>query len=143
MSLRRFYTRIENEETIQVYFFILNDTPIEECPICYETKNIETLSCHQCEKGFHLDCIESWFQTNTDRTCPHCRAKWKFEIDITEKPRILPIHVELDQYTPMPSYRLDRNNHNHNNRRRNGLTVMGSISGSISADNIIYNLFWT
>lgn len=133
-SLRRFYTRIENEEIIQTYFFVLNSSPIEdECPVCYEVKNIETLSCHECKKCFHLDCIESWFKTNTGRTCPHCRTKWKFEIDIQEKP--VPIHIELNQFTPIYRTRARDNSSSIIPRHRRDLTVRGTISGNIENRN--------
>jgi hypothetical protein len=146
MSVRRFYRRIERGEAIQQIFFILNLTLVEdECLICYEKieEHEETIQdnviCHECNKAMHLTCIERWFNENNFRKCPHCRTNWKFEIDITEKPK--PIRIQLDDYSVLPRYRnQDRDNeqeqeaeelHTIFNNRRQRLTVMGSIAGPI------------
>jgi hypothetical protein len=127
MSLRRFYRRINTEEVIQNIFFVLNTASIkDECPICYEQINdSENSICHECKKPMHLSCIESWFNTNEMRTCPHCRSNWKFEIDIIEKPK--PIYIELGEYSEMPDYRRTSDQVSVNR-----LTVRGSVSGSIN-----------
>ena len=144
MSLRRFYTTEETDEAVQTYFFILSQVLCtEECPVCFETtENKENVLCHECEKCFHLNCIEEWFETNTSRPCPHCRTPWKFEIDIVVKEP--PTYIELDEYTPMPDYRRcntntsQRNQHNQRNTNQYNrytipnLTVRGSIAGRIN-----------
>jgi len=137
MLIRRFYKQIEDKEIIQRFFFILNLLYIEEeCLICYECiqdkqdkqneqneqeQNEENIMCHECNKVMHISCIEKWFEENNKRTCPHCRTKWKFEIDIIEKPA--PVYIELDEYSLIPNYK----------NRNNTLTTMGTISGPINA----------
>jgi hypothetical protein len=125
MSLRRFYNRIEGEEAICQYFFILNLIHVEEdCLICLEAIKHpeENVECHECNKILHLSCIERWFAQNDMRKCPHCRTNWKFEIDIVEKPK--PIIVELDDYSIMPTY-------NQTRTSRDRITTRGSITGNI------------
>lgn len=135
MSLRRFYLRIDEEKVCREYFFILNEVnenKDDECLNCYDKiNNIENVKCHICHKCFHIECMESWFKSDSGklaRTCPHCRSKWKFEIDIMEKPII----IETDEFTHMPKYKLSLNS------RNDRITINGSISGPVH-DN--YNVF--
>jgi hypothetical protein len=133
MSLRRFYTRIENEETIQYYFFVLNLftftlTDDHDCLVCLDKiKNNDYVICHECKKALHLTCLEGWFNINNERKCPHCRSKWKFEIDIIEKPH--KIMIELDNYSVIPNYKNDYIVEN------NRITIRGSITGPININN--------
>lgn len=54
---------------------IENNTPTE-CIICLENINSTTTNLTlSCQHTFHQDCIDKWFQTTTDNSCPICRAK--------------------------------------------------------------------
>ena len=48
-----------------------------ECPICFGAIEIAEWQCAQCRKGFHTQCISSWFSIcraqNMKLSCPHCR----------------------------------------------------------------------
>jgi hypothetical protein len=102
MEIIRFYKSIKGTYFEQQLFFIINQKNIEDdCPICYaEIDDPENVACHQCNKAFHLSCLESWFKFSIS-ICPHCRTKWKFEIKIKKQ-----IHnkIELKDYSIMPNY---------------------------------------
>jgi len=122
MALRRYYMRLETDEAVQLIFFVLNVSWVDDdCPVCFDKINdSDSVVCHQCNKPLHLTCVELWFNTNVLRICPHCRSSWKFEIEIEEKVAD-PYTVELDEHTPMPIF----------NTYRNRYIVRGSISGHI------------
>lgn len=115
MTLRRFYNKIEREEVVCQFFFILNTVinkyDCEDCLICFEGIKYpeENVKCHECHKILHLSCVDKWFTQNNMRKCPHCRTNWKFEIDIVEK--------ETEQEWTAKS--------------RSRITIKGSIAGPI------------
>ena len=64
----------------------------ESCPICLEQLYRESIGqCSNCNKMFHPECIIEWIQTNTYKSCPHCRTINSITIDgeqIPEKENI-------------------------------------------------------
>jgi len=60
----------------------MEDNRPEECPICYEQLNEESVvtktSCNHC---FHTTCLNRWFESQTRAgqvvTCPLCREECK------------------------------------------------------------------
>ena len=54
--------------------YLLENT--KECIICLENINSTTTNLTlNCQHTFHKDCIDKWFQINTDNSCPICRVK--------------------------------------------------------------------
>lgn len=48
-------------------------TLVEECPICFENVEVDTVVCDQCHHNFHMGCMRRWW-ANKKTSCPLCRA---------------------------------------------------------------------
>lgn len=51
---------------------------VEPCPICYCTlhptnSSLPDKQCSECVGKFHSDCLNIWFRTSQNHTCPLCR----------------------------------------------------------------------
>lgn len=47
---------------------------VDECPICFETKELIVLK--KCKHNFCKDCINGWILINDNKTnCPLCRCR--------------------------------------------------------------------
>ena len=55
------------------------------CVICLEEISCDSDNsipqCLQCRANFHHNCIFTWMNTNTQRTCPHCRTRRSIMVD--------------------------------------------------------------
>ena len=48
-------------------------TLVEECPICFDNVEVDTVACGQCRHNFHAGCMRRWW-ANKKTSCPLCRA---------------------------------------------------------------------
>jgi len=63
---------------------LIENNTTTECIICLENINSTTTNLTlNCQHTFHQNCIDKWFQTTTDSSCPICRTKI-----ITNQPNI-------------------------------------------------------
>ena len=49
-------------------------TDFENCPICFDEIFDKYYKCCCCRKGFHTNCITSWFKSSSETSCPMCRS---------------------------------------------------------------------
>ena len=47
-----------------------------DCIICFEPldTNEEDVCCKVCNYTYHNECINKWFESSTNKSCPHCRS---------------------------------------------------------------------
>lgn len=65
------------------------------CSICLGTGNKSKFKKLKCGHKFHYECIEKWYLTNYDVTCPYCREPidesyiYNYNYDVNEKKKFI------------------------------------------------------